>query len=115
MSVNYKRALLLFFLALIAIPSVVAADCSAGICSDCTQNSRNIATCTTVNYSASCSCSIDVHYPEFCFLEGDCTYTGGGGAGGVGGGGGGGGGGCTRAPGEWCSADCSSCTTVYWY
>lgn len=111
-----SRATPLLILLLLAYPSVTAADCAAANCTDCDQNARNLASCTTVHYSASCSCSVDVNYPEFCILEGDCTYSPGGGGGGIGGtGGGGGGGGCTRTPGEWCPTDCASCTTVFWY
>ena len=68
--------------------------------------------CIPVEYDASCECSIDVKFPEFCILDGECDYT----ASGGGGAGGGGTGGeiCYRLPGQWCPAECSSCETVFW-
>ena len=113
MSRIFQRAVPLIILLSLACASRAVADCTAGVCTDCTENARHIASCITVSYSASCSCSIDVRYPEFCILEGNCTYTGGGGTGG--GGAGGGTPVCTRTPGEWCPSECMSCTTVFWY
>jgi len=91
-----------------------AADCSGQSCTDCKQNTRGVASCWAVTYSASCSCSINVQTPGFCILEGVCTYTAGGGGGG-GAGGGTGGGGCVRVAGSWCPSECESCQTVIWY
>jgi hypothetical protein len=103
-------------LAILLFPILAAADCSSSSsCIDCTQNRRQIATCTTVTYSASCSCSLNVATPESCILEGACSYTAGGGTGGNGGAGGGGGGAtCYTSGGQWCPPECSSCTSVFW-
>ena len=87
---------------------------SAGGCSDCENNSANIASCITVSYSAFCSCSISANNPHMCLLQDLCDYTSGSGGGGGGTGGGGGGGYCTRSAGGWCPAECVSCGTVYW-
>lgn len=103
--------LLGLFVFLGAVPA--NASCSGQSCTECKQNSRGVASCWAVPYSASCSCSIDVQTPGFCILEGACTYTGGGGGGGTGGGGTGGGS-CVRTPGSWCPSECESCQTVYW-
>jgi hypothetical protein len=105
-----------FLLGILALlgAAPASADCSGQFCSDCKQNTRGVASCWSVNYTANCSCSINVQTPGFCILEGACTYTGGGGGGGVGGGSGGGGG-CARTPGSWCPSECESCQTVIWY
>jgi hypothetical protein len=90
-----------------------AANCSSSHgCTDCKQEKGKPAMCIPVEEDASCECSIDVLFPEFCILVGDCDYTGGG----VGGGGGGGTGGetCYRLPSQWCPPECSSCETVFW-
>src|SRR3954465_13644456 len=113
-NMKIRAAFFMAFLFLTASVPRLYADCSGTLCTDCDQDRLHRAYCTTVNDSASCECSISVQTPEFCVLGGACTYTGGGG-GGTGGGGTGGGSGCTRTPGEWCPADCSSCTTVFWY
>ena len=91
-----------------------ADGCSGRSCSECGQDTDGYALCTTVSKSASCECTISVSNPRTCTIKGVCSYSSGGG-GGIGGGGGTGGGGCARTPGEWCPADCSSCTTVFWY
>ena len=103
-------------LAIVFLPVLGVADCSSSSsCIDCIQNQRQIASCTTVTYSASCSCSLDVGTPEFCILDGACSYTGGsGGTGGPGGTGGGGGATCYTSGGQWCPPQCSSCTHVFW-
>lgn len=111
------RAQLLFLVLFLSFVSTfnAEADCSGSLCADCNQDSRRrLASCTTVAASASCECSISVSSPEFCVLGGACTYTGGGGGGG-GGGTGGGSSSCTRGQGDWCPAECPSCTTIFWY
>lgn len=105
--------LVLIPLSLLFAHPAVASDCSAQACVDCMQNSEGIGSCRTVSYDASCSCSLDVAYPEFCILEGSCDYAP------AGGDGGGGfddeGATCYRPIGGWCPAQCSRCETVYWY
>lgn len=92
-----------------------AGTCSSSIgCKDCDETTTTFK-CTTVQSAASCTCEVFIFGgTPACGVDGDCVYLSGGG-GGVGGGGGGGGGGCTRTPGEWCPADCASCTAVFWY
>lgn len=94
--------------------AAVATTCSSAIgCKDCDLNTRAVK-CITVPTAASCTCEVFIFGGTgACAVDGDCTYTGGGGNGG--GSGGGGTSGCTRTPGEWCPAECSSCTTVFWY
>lgn len=89
---------------------------SAGGCADCENDASNEASCTTVSYDAHCNCSISANNRSMCILSDICDYSGGAGGGGTGGGGSGGGGtSCTRPPGGWCSAECSSCGTVFWH
>lgn len=88
---------------------------SMGGCAECFNDESNIASCITVSYSAFCDCSISANNRSTCLLKDVCDYTGGSGGGGGGGGTGGGGGGCTRSPGGWCPAECSSCGVAYWY
>lgn len=88
---------------------------TSGGCADCFNGEGNEASCITVSYSASCECSISANNRTMCLLKDACEYTGGSSGGGGGGAGGGGGGGCTRSPGGWCPAECSSCGVAYWY
>lgn len=90
------------------------ADCTSKNCVDCQQTSTGRGSCVTVSRAASCSCSVNVSYPDFCILEGACDYSPGGGGSG-GGGAGGGGEVCYRPAGGWCPPECSSCETVYWH
>lgn len=109
-----KGVALVSVVALLCLPSASrAANCSSYVCVDCEQRKGSLAKCIPVEYDASCECGIDVRFPEYCVLEGQCDYTGGGG----GGGGGGVGTGselCYRLPGQWCPAECSACETVFW-
>jgi hypothetical protein len=91
-------------------------SCSSSVgCSDCENDENNIAACKTVLRSESCECSISIANPCICVLKDACDYTGGSGGGTGGGGTGGGGSTCYQLPGGWCPAECSSCTTVFWY
>jgi hypothetical protein len=84
-------------------------------CADCESLRAGAVRCVFVNASASCQCEVYIYGgTPACALTDDCTYKAGGG-GGSGGGGGGGGSTCTVSAGSWCPAECSSCTTVYWY
>lgn len=110
-----KAILILFgLLSLGFFTAIQASDCTSVTCADCNQDTKGIASCTSVSYDASCSCTISVSYPDFCVLDGTCNYSP---AGGGGGGGDGGGDGqvCYRLAGSWCPPECRSCETVYWY
>jgi hypothetical protein len=107
------RAFVLPFLLLVSVALPAGADCTAGTCVDCEQPENKPASCVAVSQNANCECRLDVNFPEFCILEGECTYSGGAGTGG--GGGGGGGSTCYQLPGSWCPAECTSCETIFWY
>lgn len=95
-----------------ALPAPAANCTSAHGCADCKQQQGELAKCIPVSYDASCECSIDVRFPEFCILDGACDYSGQG----SGGSGSGDPGGtvCYRLPSQWCPATCSSCETIFW-
>lgn len=99
---------------LFGTPSALSADCSSSQCTDCGEDIHKNPKCVFVFQDAFCTCDLIVFGGTLgCGVDGTCDYTGGGGGGQ--GGGGGGGTTCTRAPGGWCPAECSSCETVYWY
>jgi hypothetical protein len=100
-----------------ALHPIQAQTCTSSTgCTECESLKAGMLRCVFVNNSGSCQCEVYTFGgTPACALTGDCTYTPTGGGGGGGGAGGGTGSGCTRPAGGWCPADCSSCTTVYWY
>lgn len=112
-----SRILILLALVLTAgFPPAGASTCTSSTgCTDCESLRSGSLTCKFVNSNASCHCEISSFGGSpTCAVDGDCTYAPGGGGGG-GGGGGNNDPGCSRVPGQWCPADCSSCTTVFFY
>jgi hypothetical protein len=113
------RATFLLLLAgvlLLTAAPVQAETCSSsGGCADCWNDPENNqeASCTTVEMSASCECSLNVKNPTFCILSGVCTYTGGSGSGGSSQPGSGTT--CVILAGRLCPAECESCTSVFWF
>lgn len=101
-------------IALVVCPAILgAATCSSSqACVDCFQEEGKPARCLPVTYDASCECSIDVSFPQFCILDGECDY--GNQGGGASGGSGSGDQVCFRLPGQWCPAECTSCETIFW-
>lgn len=91
----------------------LASDCTATMCANCNALDSGPVTCKFVPQSASCTCTVSFFGGTAqCAVDGVCQLSDGGGGGG--GGGVGGGGSCVRNPADWCPAECSSCTTVYW-
>lgn len=109
-----RATLLVAVLLMVGSQPGLASTCSSSSgCANCNALDTGPVTCKFARESAFCTCTVSFFGGTAqCALDGDCQYTAGGGGGG--GGTGSGGGGCTRTPGEWCPADCSSCTTVYW-
>ena len=98
----------------LALPAAAATCSSSSGCAACDTSSGE-PSCKFVQSNGGCTCDLFVFGGTLgCGIDGECTYTGSGG--GTGGGGGGGGGGtCSRLPGGWCPADCTSCETIFWY
>jgi len=88
------------------------------VCADCQLSDQSgpgglYAKCEFVDDDAYETCTISASDPYNCWEEDPCVY--GSPGGGSGGGGSDGGDTCSRSPGEWCPAECASCTEKPWY